>query len=750
MNQEKGDIVPAVPETDRSQEIHVPSDAVLPLPYRTQVTRPRMRDDDFVVSPALLFQAFFQCWKVALPLALLLGALSTAAILHFFVPRYRASAWIQINDHTPYLAYETPESEFQAERYVQTQIELLRGPLVLSSVLSMPQIAALSEFAENQNPVDWLSHQIDVSPVGQSQLYQVSYVGPTPDGAALIVNAVVDQYFDLTDQNESARTHRIVDLLEEEKARRQVDVEKLKERMQSLRQEIVGTDAFGAAASPETGLMMRSIDLLRSRLTEAEVDAKVRAAELQAQNELMARRTTTIPDSVVDMEARDDPQIRALYSEYADLREMLRRTAQASAHGQDDPSYLRLNEEAQRLQADITEVLERKRAMVRENLLMEAELKREEELTRLRVAADTAASIYDDLQKEYDARVEELKNSDDKSLELELTQSELAREEKVFDMIAERVTSLRTEMRAPGRVSLWQRATAPAGPIERLPMNQILIAWFACFTFPFGIGILREVVSRKIRSRDQMEHTMPVRFVSEVARLPYRAPFLGRRTMLLRNKKTSLFEESVDALRTSLMLSENLPQSAVLAIVSATHKEGKTSVSTQLAVSLARSSGRPTLLIDGDMRAPSLHNIFRVSLGDGLANVLDNHCSCTEAVVCGVTENLDFLPAGRIHKSPHVLTGNNAVYDLIETFRGLYDFIVIDTPPILSASEGLVLAKAADEVVFCAMSGHSRENQVELAYKRLMMAGVRVAGAVLSGVPAQHYAYNYGTYYQKK
>ena len=198
-----------------------------------------------------------------------------------------------------------------------------------------------------------------------------------------------------------------------------------------------------------------------------------------------------------------------------------------------------------------------------------------------------------------------------------------------------------------------------------------------------------------------------------------------------------LFEESVDSLRTSLILSEEISSAVkVLAVTSAVNDEGKTSVAVQLAVSLARSTKEPLLLIDGDMRAPDIHRVFGTALEPGLVGVLSGQCTLEEAILTDASPDVHVLPAGRLHGSPHQLLGNGTWKSLLARIPACYRYVVIDTPPVLAASEAPVLANGADAAVVCAMRGTSRLDQIRKTIERLAATGCRPVGTVLSGVPA--------------
>jgi Mrp family chromosome partitioning ATPase len=104
------------------------------------------------------------------------------------------------------------------------------------------------------------------------------------------------------------------------------------------------------------------------------------------------------------------------------------------------------------------------------------------------------------------------------------------------------------------------------------------------------------------------------------------------------------------------------------------------------------------------------------------------------------------LPAGDLKSSPHELVGNGALQSVLEWTSKKYAYVVLDTPPILAAAESLVLAKAADASLICAMQDVSRSGQVRKACERLMGAGCRPVAAVLNGVSPGHYSYHYGRY----
>jgi len=291
-----------------------------------------------------------------------------------------------------------------------------------------------------------------------------------------------------------------------------------------------------------------------------------------------------------------------------------------------------------------------------------------------------------------------------------------------------------------------QPAEPPIAPIELFPYRNIALVVLASLCLPFALAVFWERVVGRVGDPQLLERQSNLAVLGEIVQLPLRTRIVdGSASARIRHDRR-LFEESIDSLRTGLTLSEELRDMRVLAVTSAATCEGKTSVAAQLALSFARATGKPLLLIDGDMRSPDIHDVFEVPLEPGLAEVLSGQCSLKEAIVTSWNDLVHLLPAGRLKVSPHTLLGNGAWQSLLAQIPPEYRYVLIDTPPVLAASEALVLTKAADASLVCVMHDVSRVDQIRKIVDRLAAAGSRPIGLVLSGVPMKDYSYRWGDY----
>jgi capsular exopolysaccharide synthesis family protein len=262
----------------------------------------------------------------------------------------------------------------------------------------------------------------------------------------------------------------------------------------------------------------------------------------------------------------------------------------------------------------------------------------------------------------------------------------------------------------------------------------------ACaFCVPFLVGLLWELrVQRVVDSASIEKGGKMAPIVGEIARLP---------STSRNDKGRRIFEESIDALRANLFLSGETKNIRSLAVVSSMSGEGKSSVASQLAISISKATGETVLLVDADLRFPDQHEIFGLELGVGLSGVLAETATLDQAIDISIGNAVHVLPAGRLDRSPHRLINESSMRSFVDQCLERYSYVIFDTAPVLSAAESLAVAVAVDATIVCVMRDVSRMDSVNRSMKRLGIAGANVVGTVFSGVTASQYAYRYGNYH---
>jgi capsular exopolysaccharide synthesis family protein len=211
--------------------------------------------------------------------------------------------------------------------------------------------------------------------------------------------------------------------------------------------------------------------------------------------------------------------------------------------------------------------------------------------------------------------------------------------------------------------------------------------------------------------------------------------------------------EAYRALRTSILLSSFGAPPKVILVTSAMPQEGKTTISSNSALVLAQSGSR-VLLVDADLRRPSLERLFGIKSSIGLSTLISGACKSEEAILpCPSAPSLWILPAGPIPPQPSELLGSSVMKDLIIRWRGEFDHIVIDTPPCLSVTDAVLLSPAADRVILVARSRRTTRPALRRACDLLLQVNARVMGIVLNALDSRsgdaYYTYHssYANYY---
>lgn len=211
---------------------------------------------------------------------------------------------------------------------------------------------------------------------------------------------------------------------------------------------------------------------------------------------------------------------------------------------------------------------------------------------------------------------------------------------------------------------------------------------------------------------------------------------------VIHNSK-SLVSESFRTLRSNLQLSEFGKSLKVIVITSSNPNEGKSEVSINLAACLAQ-QGKKVIIIDADMRKPTQHKLTELNNTEGLSTFLLKKSgldSINELTIDGV--NLDVLPSGPIPPNPSEMLASSVMKQSLKEFEEFYDYVIIDTPPLLAATDAQILASIADATLLVVDIKKSKRRQVIEAKRRLDHVGAKLLGVVMNKVDLYKDTYYY-------
>jgi capsular exopolysaccharide synthesis family protein len=301
-------------------------------------------------------------------------------------------------------------------------------------------------------------------------------------------------------------------------------------------------------------------------------------------------------------------------------------------------------------------------------------------------------------------------------------------------------------------VRIADAARPPLSPVfPNIPLNGFLALLFSALVAG-GAAVLADVLDKTIRDPEQVARTLHTEVIGSLPLLKNRrggrslAPAANAQRDGTGESDTSGFNESIRTLRNSILLANFDRRYRSLLVTSAAPGEGKTTTAVNLAVAHAQ-QGQRTLLIDGDLRRPSVHRNFNLPSAVGLSNVLLGEIGWREAVlqVDGLSD-LDVLPAGPPSRRASDLVGRGLV-ELLETASSEYDLVVLDAPPLLGFAEPLQMATAVDGVIVVARAGQTSRKAVATVLATLNRLRAKVVGLVLNEVHKElsdsYYYYGY-------
>ena len=711
------------------------------------------------LSPMSILRALRRRQMLASGVAILAAAISFSAAW-FLVPpaKYVAQARLQVAAQVPKVLYQTVETEGSGgedyKRYQTTQLTLVKSQLALNAALRDKddegnEIIKYPMLRQQIDPIFWLQENLKVDFLAGSEVMEISLSGESPQELAGIVNAVKKAYVEeVVNVDIKARGVRHEKL---KKIKKQYE-DSLAERRANLRHlaEAVGSQDH------ETLELRQQYELehlahVRNELLEVQSQKRKAEARLNTQRPGdAAAETPSLPVTEADINQwiDQDPVIASLYDKLDKSEERLHtETAQrrlVSRNAASDPGLRRL-----RVDVEATrKLIKNKRAALRSVAIQQlAEQEKSEQVTQGNKDQQDM-KMFALLEERLNADMNSIKTGNKtlttNTLDLQKVQDEIEQMKEQSVKVSTEVEALNVELTAPLRIRTIEDAVPPRTRDEKKRLAIIAMTVFgAFFGGLFGIAFL-ELQNRKVDSADEVPIDLGLHVVGTLPIVRSRANrgALSVRQSEIERYSQSLLLESIDATRTMLVHAARTGSHRVVMITSAVAGEGKTSLASHLATSLAR-SGLRTLLIDADLRSPSIHRLFNLPGDVGLSEVLRGEVECADAIAATAVEELKILPSGKCDRQTIRLLSQGCLGPLFVQLKEQFDFVIVDSSPILLVADGLIIAQQVDAALFSIFRDVSSKTKVSAASERLQALGVQILGAVVTGAHGGRYGNAY-------
>jgi capsular exopolysaccharide synthesis family protein len=697
-----------------------------------------------------LLKALRRRWILAFGLGLVLAAMA-GPVVWMLVPRskYTATATIRMATHPKRIIFEPKESLADFSTFQKTQVALIRNQKILSHALGKLGRDRLATLKELDDSEGWLGDHLQVGFTGGSEILAISLSGDHPEDLAKIVNQVVSSYMELVVDEERKEQLNRLDQLKGLWAKYQDDLEDKRKALKQLAASVGGHDPVAVALSQQfknENLAMARRELMRVQnerlLLQSQLTTKkARPAQPAGPVRSTARPPAYSYNSDVDL----DPEVALLRQHVDDLERAYRSVSRVTAKP-NDPVLVRASRDLTTARTQLAAA----RAAVRDGLE-----RRQGPGERPQAAGvpnqdgpehqiAVLQTYQDALTKDIDRLTEELKSANQGGLDLEKDREAIAISAEVARKVGAEVEAVSVEQGAPARVQWLAEAKIPKRRDEMKKVKAGGVAALGAFAFALLGVSFWEFLARRVDAPDELTSGLGMKLVGALPALPGRSRRAGGAAALADQRWRNVLVESVDATRTLLLHASRLGSVRVVMVTSAVKGEGKTSLSCHLATSLAR-AGYRTILVDCDLRSPAAHRPFDLARGPGLCDVLRGELRPADVIRETHALGLDLLPAGALDALALQMIARDGLRTVFETLEAQYDFVIVDTPPILPVADSLLIVQNVDGVVLSVLRDVSRLPQVYAGYERLASLGANMLGVVVSGVSSDHYRSEYYT-----
>lgn len=676
-------------------------------------------------------------WLIAGIIAATLAVAVAATLLE--TPRYTATTAIQINDAGDRVIGDKDDGTrvnetYDVDRFLKTQTDVLksRGLAVrVAQKLKLDGNAAFYRAMEVAPPgpgaskesirnllIGLLTGNLKVTLPRNSRIVTVSFNSADRAIAAQVANAFVEEFVQSNLQRKYDSTAYARGFVEQQLRGAKVRLETTERELNDYARSAGLIRTQAAAGSDGEGGSKSGGSVTTSSLLQVNAAANdARAARLAAE----ARwRAVSAGPALASRDVLSNGAVVSLITQRAQLEAALQ--DDLSRHLDDYPSVRQKRAELAKLTAELNSTAAAVRGSVR---------------------AEYQAALA--TERDLVARVSELKGEtlaeQDRSVRFALLEREADTNRTLYDGLLARFNELNaTAGISASNVSVVDAAEPPMAPSSPSLMRNLLVALMAGFGLAALTVFLKDQLDDAIRVPEDVEHKLRLPLLGVVPKSADKNPDVD----LLDPK--SPVSEAYNSLRGALLYSTSAGLPQIMLVTSAQPSEGKTTSAYAIAAGLAR-MGRKTVLVDADMRRPSIHRRIGYNNTRGLSTLLTTGDPVASAVQPSGHADFALLPSGPVPPSPTELLSSTRMEHIAEELARTYDVVIIDSPPILGLADLPVLSALADGVIFVVESDRGRRGSLKTALRRLRAMRPVLLGAVLTKFDPTRSGNRYSEYY---
>lgn len=637
-------------------------------------------------------------------------------------------------------------------------------------LLAENALATSEEIAEAvrlQPFVEVLKRNMEIDPrresratVKDTRLIDISFKHTNPELAAFVVNSIAKTFTDINQEKRSGTSKKTNTFLQDRIAALQTEIQNDEQKLVSLTQSagILKTEG-------EQTIVIDRLSGLNKQLLDAENARKTAEADYLAVSEspdkvkalaetLTARYTTERENTIQALQTDTLKKINDLRNQRTEKEQLFEEGA---------PELKQIDNQIKQYQDSIDNAV--------------AKFKKDLEGYRSRVSSDLLQNLRtkylqtkaqeDKIRVDFNKQYAEAQGQNKSAVDIKLLQQNIDTNRGFLDKLRNQISG--NDIAAQGtdnNISVTEIAIPPDIPVSPRRLMTVAAALILSTLFGMGLALFLEYLDDTIRTTEEIENFLQLPALAAIPTmdsLPKRKLLLvgsgesepetpGSPLLISADSRSSL-AEAYRHLRTSILLSTAGHAPKSLLITSSLPSEGKTTTATNTAISLAQTGAR-VLIIDADMRRPRLHSIFGVENGNGLSTLLSSELTDADvnsAIKQDEKSKLFLLTSGPIPPNPAELVGSEQMASLLRVLQTKFTHVVVDSPPIASFTDGVLIASMVDGVILVVNAGRSSRQVVKRSRQLLHEIGAKIFGVVLNNVNLNNKDnyYYYQSYYHR-
>jgi polysaccharide biosynthesis transport protein len=573
----------------------------------------------------------------------------------------------------------------------------------------------------------------------ETRLIDIKYSHTDPQVAAKVVNAIAETYAFSNLEKRTETNSTTGAFLQKRIAELQQQIRTAEERLVNYAKsnQIISLD-------PNQNTVVERLSGLNQQLLEAENERKSAEAAYNAAN---------APGAANALADADLKQANDIEAKLIDLRQ--KRALLLVEATEEAPEVKEVDQQISELERQFKDLRGRKSATL---------------LTNLNTRYQQALQREQSLRRSFQEQRAQTLSQNEAAINYRIIQQEIETNKQLLNGLLQGAKENDVVLAGkPNNISVVDYALAPDSPVGPNRARTVLAAFFLSIGGGIGLALLLEYLDDSVHSTDEVERVL---HLPALAVIPSMGAAVRRRVitgttalqkqngnsgddaaLLINVDGRSPLAEAYRHLRTSVLLSTPGGAPRTLLVTSSLPGEGKTTTAINTAISLAQ-TGASVVIVDADMRRPRLQSIFEIHESEGLSSILSSDATEAEMLELVKTDpatGLNILTSGPVPPNPAELLGSEQMSRLMTALQSRYSYVVVDSPPISSFTDGVLIATMVDGVLLVVHGGKSSRHIVRRSKQLLNDVGSKVFGVVLNNVNVQsHDYYYYQSYYGRK